>query len=166
MMSDTQVNSCDSLTNLHSQGNSVALRAQAAANVKVGECLESGGLLRHHAVDAKAGKTSRPLPAAACLPRPLTPCCQQGLSLGWQRSTPDRQEPSPLGEVPCSGAQDDPLGCWQRKTDRVVARTCGHDEQTNRPVKRRSPPAVHFSRPKFCRRVLPYCRAGFASSAR
>jgi Domain of unknown function (DUF6398) len=28
-------------------------------------------------------------------------------------------------------------GCRPRRTDRVVGHTCGHDEQTNRPVKRR-----------------------------
>src|SRR5262249_10134016 len=65
----------------------------------------------------------RPLPAAACLPRPPTLCCRQGLRLGWQRSTLDRQESWPLGEVPCSAAEDDPPVCRLRKTDRVVART-------------------------------------------
>jgi glucokinase len=36
MMSDTQVNSCDSLTNLHSQGNSVALGARGGVHIAGG----------------------------------------------------------------------------------------------------------------------------------
>ena len=58
----------------------------------------------------------------------------------------DRPGPWPAGEVPCSAAEDVPPGFRPRRTDRVVGRTCGHDEQTNRPVKR-----SHFSRSRICR---------------
>jgi hypothetical protein len=97
MMSDTQVNSCDSLTNLHSQGNSVALKAQAAANV-------------NSQYAAAAHPVNLPCLLAGfhffwCLPRTSWLCTPLGFFVSRATSIPPQLKRTSITSVACVIAQ-------------------------------------------------------------